>query len=106
MNKSNALKRLVTLAGGVKNLSKILGIPEMTIYGWVRYGQISIRGFVLALQSSIIPREMVLPLRPDLDASAYTSDDLDADDIEAMKAAEKTIGDSEEDIPLLIWRDR
>jgi len=102
MNKSTALKRLITMSGGVKNLGALLGISEQTVYGWVRNGQISIRGFVLSLQSSIIPREMVLPLRPDLDANAYTIEDLDPDDIELMRISEKKI--NREDIPILLMR--
>ena len=83
-----ALDKLALIVGGMANLSRILGISENTAYSWRKAGQISVRGFILALHSDLLPREFVLPLRPDLKHNICEYDSLRIEEIYEQEVQE------------------
>lgn len=80
------LETLVKLSGGVRRLSKLLGIKEATIYSWGRNGRISPLGALLCQKSAELGDYFQFTeLRPDLT-------DKDANNLQGTKEYKKSRG--------------
>lgn len=69
---TNALQQLITLAGSQKQLAKLLGIEDHSIYDWLKAGRISKRGALLVESSKAFNSLFKAhKLRPDIEPKKW-----------------------------------
>jgi hypothetical protein len=76
-----SLNNLVSCAGDVSHLSRMIEVSPYVIYGWIRRRRISISGANKVLKNPTLREKFPLEvLRPDLD-TCYQSDIIPPEDL-------------------------